>query len=100
MGCWTGPSGRYFRKGKNHYVCDARLMKRLQTANLDRKNPLAKAALLSMRDHLDLDLAPHLSSYDRERICVPQTCDCGKMRLPLPPLHGCVCLRPVCDPCL
>ena len=54
------------------------LMKRLQTANLDRKNPLAKAALLSMRDHLDLDMAPHLSGYDRERICVPPTCDCGK----------------------
>ena len=77
-GLLDGPLRAVLRKGKNHYVCDARLMKRLQTANLDRKNPLAKAALLSMRDHLDLDLAPHLSSYDRERICVPQTCDCGK----------------------
>ena len=72
------PLRAVLRKGKSHYVCDARLLKRLQTANLDRKNPLAKSALLSMRDHLDLDLAPHLSGYDRERICVPQTCDCGK----------------------
>ena len=23
-------------------------------------------------------MAPHLSGYDRERICVPPTCDCGK----------------------
>ena len=72
------PLRAVLRKGKSHYVCDARLMKRLRTANLDRKNPLAKAALLSMRDHLDLDLAPQLSGYDRERICVPQICDCGK----------------------
>lgn len=77
-GLLDSPLRAVLRKGKSHYVCDARLMRRLQTANLDRKNPLAKAALLSMRDHLDLDLAPHLSGYDRERICVPQTCDCGK----------------------
>lgn len=77
-GMLDSPLRAVLRKGKSHYVCDARLMKRLQTANLDRKNPLAKAALLSMRDHLDLDMAPHLSGYDRERICVPPTCDCGK----------------------
>ncbi len=77
-GILDSPLRAVLRKGKSHYVCDARLMKRLQTANLDRKNPLAKAALLSMRDHLDLDMAPHLSGYDRERICVPPTCDCGK----------------------
>ena len=47
-GMLDSPLRAVLRKGKSHYVCDARLMKRLQTANLDRKNPLAKAALLSM----------------------------------------------------
>ena len=77
-GLLDSPLRAVLRKGKSHYVCDARLMRRLQTANLDRKNPLAKAALLSMRDHLDLDLAPHLSGYDRERICVPKRCNCRR----------------------
>ena len=79
------------RKGKAHYVCDARLKQRLQAVDLERKNPKAREALLSLRDHLDLDMAPHLSSYDRERVCVPQVCDCrqGDCRY--------LCFMEVCD---
>ena len=68
------------RKGKAHYVCDKRLKQRLQVVNMRQKNPQAREALLSLRDHLDLDMADHLSSYDRARICVPPVCDCGRER--------------------
>ena len=66
------------RKGKSHYVCDERLRRRLGAVDLGRKSPRARAALLSLRDHLDLDMAEHLSGYDRERVHVPQVCDCGQ----------------------
>lgn len=72
------PLRAVLRKGKSHYVCDARLDRRLRAVNLKRKNPQAGAALLSLRDHLDMDMAAHLSNYDRERVCVPQVCDCGR----------------------
>ena len=63
---------------KGHYVCDERLMRRLRQVDLERKNPLAAQALLSLRDHLDADQAPHLSQYDRNRVCVPTICDCRR----------------------
>ena len=66
------------RKGKSHYVCDERLRRRLGAVDLGRKSPRAREALLSLRDHLDLDMAEHLSGYDRERVHVPQVCDCGQ----------------------
>ena len=66
------------RKGKSHYVCDYRLERRLGQLDLSKKNWQAGRALLSLRDQLDMDTAAHLSSYDRERVCVPQTCDCGQ----------------------
>lgn len=72
------PIRAVIRKGKSHYVCDERLMRRLRQVDLERKNPLAAQALLSLRDHLDVDLAPHLSQYDRNRVCVPQVCDCRR----------------------
>lgn len=72
------PIRAVIRKGKSHYVCDERLMRRLQQVDLERKNPLAAQALLSLRDHLDADQAPHLSQYDRNRVCVPQVCDCRR----------------------
>jgi len=64
------------RKGKSHYVCDARLESRLGQLDLSRKNWKAGKALLSLRDQLDIDSAAHLSGYDRDRVCVPQVCDC------------------------
>lgn len=71
------PLRAVIRKGKSHYVCDARLGQRLRAVNMKKKNPQAREALLSLRDHLDMDMAAHLSGYDRERVCVPQICDCG-----------------------
>lgn len=72
------PLRAVIRKGKSHYVCDARLDRRLRAVNMKKKNPQAREALLSLRDHLDTDMAAHLSGYDRERVCVPQVCDCGR----------------------
>ena len=72
------PIRAVIRKGKGHYVCDERLMRRLRQVDLERKNPLAAQALLSLRDHLDTDQAPHLSQYDRNRVCVPSVCDCRR----------------------
>lgn len=66
------------RKGKSHYVCDRRLERRLGQLDLRKKNWRAGNALLSLREKLDLDEAPRLSGYDRERVCVPKVCDCGQ----------------------
>ena len=64
------------RKGKGHYVCDERLQRRLRQVNFQKKYPAAADALRSLKDTLDMDKVPHLSGYDRERVCVPQFCDC------------------------
>ena len=66
------------RKGKSHYVCDHRLAQRLGQMRLCKKNELAIDALLSLRDRVDMDGVPHLSSFDREHVCVPQVCDCNR----------------------
>ena len=65
------------RKGKGHYVCDERLQRRLRQVNFQKKDPAAADALRSLKDTLDMDKVPHLSGYDRERVCVPHICDCG-----------------------
>jgi len=64
------------RKGKSHYVCDVRLNQRLGQLELSKKNWKVGNALLSLRERLDMDGTAHLSSYDRERVCVPQDCNC------------------------
>ena len=64
------------RKGKGQYVCDERLQRRLRQVNFQKKDPAAADALRSLKDTLDMDKVPHLSGYDRERVCVPQFCDC------------------------
>ena len=74
---WS-PLEAVVRKGKAHYVCDRRLEQRLKQVNLEQKNPQAAAALLSLRERLDLDEAEHLSGYDRERVHVPPRCDCDR----------------------
>ena len=65
------------RKGKAHYVCDARLTERLIRANMDKKNTKNREALLSMRGQIDLDRVEHLSAYDKNQICVPPVCGCA-----------------------
>ena len=72
----TQPIQAVIRKGKSHYVCDERLERRLGQLDLSKKNWRAGTALLTLRQELDIDKAAFLSSYDRERVCVPQTCDC------------------------
>ena len=72
------PLRAVIRKGKSHYVCDRRLEQRLGQLDLNRKNWKAGRALLSLREQLDMDAAAHLSNYDRDRVCVPQTCDCNR----------------------
>ena len=77
-GMITQPLQAVIRKGKSHYVCDDRLERRLGQLDLQRKNWKAGAALLSLRGQLDMDETAHLSGYDRERVCVPRICDCGR----------------------
>ena len=72
------PLQAVIRKGKSHYVCDARLERRLGQLDLQKKNWKAGAALLTLRKQLDMSEAAHLSGYDRERVCVPKICDCGR----------------------
>lgn len=72
------PIQAIIRKGKAHYVCDARLNKRLRKVDWKRKNPTAASALRSLRSCLDMDEVSHLSDYDRKQVCVPSTCDCGR----------------------
>ena len=77
-GMISQPLRAVIRKGKSHYVCDARLEQRLGQLDLQKKNWKAGAALLSLQGQLDMDEAAHLSGYDRERVCVPRICDCGR----------------------
>ena len=66
------------RKGKGRYVCDQRLLDRLQAVQDKPKNPLQRQALDSLRKKVDLDTVPHLSGFDRRLVCVPKSClkDC------------------------
>ena len=64
------------RKGKERFVCDARLAER--TALVHQKRTREKNSLRIAQNILDMDHIPELSHYDRCRICVPQSCprDC------------------------
>ena len=75
-GILTKPLKAVIRKGKSHYVCDERLDRRLRQVYPAKKNPEALTALRTLRETLDMDRVSHLSGYDRERVCVPQVCDC------------------------
>ena len=75
-GILTKPLKAVIRKGKSHYVCDERLDRRLRQVYPAKKNPEALTALWTLRETLDMDRVSHLSGYDRERVCVPQVCDC------------------------
>ena len=72
------PIEAVIRKGKQHYACDYRLQQRLRKANMEKKNKAAANALTSLRTQLDIDRAERLSDYDRERVCVPEVCDCHR----------------------
>lgn len=72
------PIQAVIRKGKSHYACDMRLDRRIRQVKMSSKNPKARHALLSAKQVLDLDKLSGMSGYDRERVCVPQHCACGK----------------------
>ena len=65
------------RKGKERFVCDARLAER--QAKAISKGQRQKNSLRIAESILDLDHIPNLTRYDRCRICVPQSCprDCS-----------------------
>lgn len=66
------------RKGKQHYVCDERLERRISRVNLKKKNEKNAESLLSLQSHLDTDSAEHLSNYDKRQVCVPLLCECHR----------------------
>ena len=75
-GIITAPITAVVRKGKERFVCDARLAER--QAKAISKGSRQKGSLCMAENVLDLDHIPGLSRYDRCRICVPQSCphDC------------------------
>ena len=75
-GIITAPIPAVIRKGKERFVCDARLAER--QAKAISKGSRQKGSLRMAENVLDLDHIPGLSRYDRCRICVPQSCprDC------------------------
>ena len=75
-GIITAPITAVVRKGKERFVCDARLAER--QAKAISKGQRQKNSLRMAERILDLDHIPNLTRYDRCRICVPQSCprDC------------------------
>ena len=75
-GIITAPITAVVRKGKERFVCDARLAER--QAKAISKAQRQKNSLRMAESILDLDHIPNLTRYDRCRICVPQSCprDC------------------------
>lgn len=62
------------RKGKEHFVCDERLEKRLLAIEDKKKNEIQKNALLKLKTGYDMDVISSLSGYDRRQVCVPKFC--------------------------
>ena len=77
-GLISAPIEAVIRKGKAHYACDARLERRVRQVEGSHKNPAARQALHTAWHVLDLDQLSGMSSYDRERICVPKRCNCRR----------------------
>ena len=75
-GIITAPITAVVRKGKERFVCDARLAERASLVHPKRTRE--KSSLRIAENILDMDHIPELSHYDRCRICVPQSCprDC------------------------
>ena len=75
-GIIRNPITAVVRKGKERFVCDARLAER--QAKAISKGQRQKNSLRIAESILDLDHIPNLTRYDRRRICVPQSCprDC------------------------
>ncbi|MED9884185.1 ATP-dependent DNA helicase [Gemmiger sp.] len=75
-GIITAPITAVVRKGKERFVCDARLAERASLVQPSRER---ETNSLNIAAHiLDMDHIPELSRYDRCRISVPRSCprDC------------------------
>ena len=75
-GIITAPITAVVRKGKERFVCDARLAERASLVQPSRER---QTNSLNIAAHiLDMDHIPELSRYDRYRISVPRSCprDC------------------------
>ena len=74
------PIKAVIRKGKEHFVCDERLEQRIVAIEEKNKNALQKEALLSLKEHYDMDEVSNLSGFDRRMVNVPKFCsgDCTK----------------------
>lgn len=77
-GLISNPAMAVVRKGKQHYVCEVRLRRRLQCVNQEKKNPQNLAALKAMQKQLDMDSSAKLSDFDKRQICVPRACSCKR----------------------
>ena len=75
-GMISKPIQSVIRKGKKHYVCVKRLAWRLRSAYPPTKDSRYSKALQSLTGVLDMDAVGDLKNYDRERVCVPEVCDC------------------------
>jgi len=63
------------RKGKERFVCDARLAQRLEAVKGKNKNEEQMKALFSLQSNYDLDAVTGLSGFDRRQVCVPKVCE-------------------------
>lgn len=72
------PLSACVRKGKERFVCDQRLSRRIAAIAEKKKNAGQYAVLRSLRLHYDLDMVAGLSNFDRRQVCVPKVCprDC------------------------
>ena len=79
-GTIQAPIKAVIRKGKEHFVCDERLAQRIVAIKEKNKNALQKEALLSLREHYDMDEVSNLSGFDRRMVSVPKFCsrECSK----------------------
>ena len=62
------------RKGKERFVCDERLSRRLKAVAGTKKNAGQLAALRALTLRYDLDTVTGLSEFDRRQVCVPKMC--------------------------
>ena len=65
-GTIQAPIKAVIRKGKEHFVCDERLEQRIVAIKEKNKNALQKEALLSLKEHYDMDEVSGLSGFDRK----------------------------------
>ena len=63
------------RKGKERFVCNARLAGRLEAVKEKKKNAEQMKSLLSLRTYYDLDAVTGLSGFDWRQVCVPKVCE-------------------------